>query len=139
MNSRPSLEQQLKEISKLETPVLRSRYQQLSGKAAPDVPRPLLEQLVTSQLQKLLIARLRSKLFQVLNAAESIQSVVVDGSADTILLREWRGICHEVIVVDDVVMYRDKRYPSLSTVARLITGGKRTAEQFFGGTSHGRS
>lgn len=138
MNPRPSLERQLKDISKLETSVLRSQYRRLCGETAPDASRPLLENLVSYRLQKLLIARLRSKLFQILNAAESIQSVVADGSADTILVREWRGVCHAVTVVDDEVMYMGERYPNLSMVARLITGGQRTADQFFGRASHGR-
>src|SRR6202011_2281887 len=36
----------------------------------------------------------------------------------TLLIREWRGKAHQVTVHDDAVVYRGKRYRSLSEVAR---------------------
>ena len=43
-----------------------------------------------------------------------------------LLIREWRGAAHQVTVHDDGVVYRGKRYGSLSEVARLITGTRGT-------------
>ncbi len=43
--------------------------------------------------------------------------------AGTRLVREWKGVTHEVIVRDDgVVEYGKGLYRSLSAVARKITG-----------------
>jgi hypothetical protein len=50
----------------------------------------------------------------------------------TKLLRQWRGETHNVIVVDDGFDYRDKRYKSLSEIARLITGTRWSGPSFFG-------
>jgi len=52
--------------------------------------------------------------------------------AGTVLLREWHGITHEVRVLDQGVLYRRKRYRSLTEVAQLITGAHWNGPQFFG-------
>jgi hypothetical protein len=51
---------------------------------------------------------------------------------NTILIREWGGTRHEVTVVENGVMFRGKRYRSLSHVARLITGSQWSGPLFFG-------
>ena len=50
----------------------------------------------------------------------------------TILIREWGGTRHEVTVVENGVMFRGKRYRSLSQVARMITGSQWSGPLFFG-------
>ncbi len=58
----------------------------------------------------------------------------------TRLLREWHGKVHEVIVLEDGVEYRREAWPSLSAVAREITGARWSGPRFFGlkGASGGR-
>ena len=51
---------------------------------------------------------------------------------NTILIREWGGTRHEVTVVENGVMFRGKRYRSLSQVARAITGSRWSGPLFFG-------
>ena len=51
---------------------------------------------------------------------------------NTILIREWVGTRHEVTVVENGVMFRGKRYRSLSQVARMITGSQWSGPLFFG-------
>ena len=53
-------------------------------------------------------------------------------SAGTVLIREWRGISHRVTVLDNDVVYRGRRYKSLSEVARAITGSRWSGPLFFG-------
>jgi hypothetical protein len=48
------------------------------------------------------------------------------------LLREWRGVTHEVTVVDGGYEHEGKRYRSLSAVARAITGTQWSGPLFFG-------
>ncbi|MBY0399566.1 DUF2924 domain-containing protein [Myxococcota bacterium] len=50
----------------------------------------------------------------------------------TRLLREWNGRVHEVIVLEGKVQYRNKSWPSLSAVAREITGTRWSGPRFFG-------
>jgi Protein of unknown function (DUF2924) len=48
------------------------------------------------------------------------------------LVREHDGIDHRVSVVDGGYEWRDKTYPSLSSVARAITGTNWNGHRFFG-------
>jgi hypothetical protein len=60
----------------------------------------------------------------------------------TRLLREWQGKVHEVIVLEKGVDYRGKSWPSLSAVAREITGTRWSGPRFFGlkgGAPNGRA
>ena len=50
----------------------------------------------------------------------------------TKLLREWRGVTHEVTVTDGGYEHQGKRYRSLSAVARAITGTQWSGPLFFG-------
>jgi hypothetical protein len=52
--------------------------------------------------------------------------------AGTRLLREWQGVVHEVIVLEEGVRYRDRTWRSLSAVAREITGARWSGPLFFG-------
>jgi len=52
--------------------------------------------------------------------------------AGTVLMREWHGVTHEVRVLDRGVLYKRKRYRSLTEVAELITGAHWNGRQFFG-------
>jgi DNA invertase Pin-like site-specific DNA recombinase len=45
-------------------------------------------------------------------------------NAGTVLIRQWRGVSHRVTVLDNDVVYRKRRYKSLSEVARAITGAR---------------
>ena len=53
-------------------------------------------------------------------------------SAGTVLIREWGGVSHRVTVLDRGVVYRGRRYKSLSEVAGVITGARWSGPLFFG-------
>jgi hypothetical protein len=50
----------------------------------------------------------------------------------TVLLREWHGTQHQVIVREGGIVFRGKPYKSLSEVAYRITGTKWSGPRFFG-------
>ena len=54
---------------------------------------------------------------------------------DTILLREWHGTQHQVIVREDGILFQGKPYKSLSEVAYRITGTRWSGPRFFGVTT----
>jgi hypothetical protein len=58
--------------------------------------------------------------------------------AGTVLMREWHGVTHEIRVLDRGVLYKRKRYRSLTEVAQLITGAHWNGPQFFGLRSNRR-
>ncbi len=50
----------------------------------------------------------------------------------TKLVREWHGQVHTVCVLDDGFEYEGERYPSLTRIARRITGVHWSGPMFFG-------
>ena len=50
----------------------------------------------------------------------------------TKLVREWHGHAHMVSVLDDGFEYQGERYPSLTRIARRITGAHWSGPLFFG-------
>ena len=50
----------------------------------------------------------------------------------TKLVREWHGYAHTVSVLDDGFEYQGERYPSLTRIARRITGVHWSGPLFFG-------
>lgn len=48
------------------------------------------------------------------------------------LVRELRGTTHLVLICSEGVEWRGRRYPSLSAVAREITGARWSGPRFFG-------
>lgn len=53
----------------------------------------------------------------------------------TRLVREWHGVTHTILVLENGVEWRGKRYRSLSVVAREITGAHWSGPRFFGLTA----
>jgi hypothetical protein len=49
----------------------------------------------------------------------------------TILVREWRGVEHRVLVLETGFAYRDRNFASLSHVARHISGTHWSGPRFF--------
>jgi hypothetical protein len=50
----------------------------------------------------------------------------------TRLVREWRGVTHSVLVLDECIEWRGRRFRSLSEVASEITGAHWSGPRFFG-------
>ena len=48
------------------------------------------------------------------------------------LVREWNGETHDVLVLEDGFRWRGKTCPSLSAIAREITGARWSGPRFFG-------
>ena len=54
------------------------------------------------------------------------------GMVGSIIVREYQGKVHEVMVVPDGLIWQGKAYASLSTIARKITGTSWNGPRFFG-------
>ena len=50
----------------------------------------------------------------------------------TVLIREWHGATHEVMVLQKGFLYRDQPYRSLTCLAKVISGVHRSGPEFFG-------
>lgn len=115
-------------------------WQELYGSPPPaHISRTLLLRAVAYRMQEEayggLSARTRKHLARAARdpaAGRSLKAPAAKIKAGTRLLREWQGVVHEVIVLEDSVLYRNKNWPSLSAVAREITGARWSGPRFFG-------
>jgi hypothetical protein len=73
--------------------------------------------------------------------AEAARQIIKQGRASegtttlrpgTRLARDWHGRTHHVLVLDDGYHDRDRRYRSLTAIARDITGAAWSGPRFFG-------
>ncbi len=101
--------------------------------------RKILRYAIAYRLQENVYGGLDKKTRRLLDKAAANlaagKPVVPEGpkiKPGTRLLREWHGTMHEVIVLENGVQFRDEIWPSLSAVAREITGARWSGPRFFG-------
>lgn len=109
----------------------------------PRLCRRLLAALIAYKQQERAIGGLSPSLTRQLReiAGETGRSPNVNRFAKsrikpgTRLQCEWHGELHEVTVLESQFAYRGNSYPSLSAIARLITGVRWSGPAFFGLTA----
>jgi hypothetical protein len=128
--------------------VLKDRWRQFYGAPPPSrLGRALMVRGIAYRMQEQALGDLRpATRRQIARAAEDIASGRVPSTnrstikPGTRLLRDWQGVTYEVIVLEGGVQYRGNVWPSLSAVAREITGTHWSGPRFFGirGRQHDR-
>ncbi len=136
-----TLSSELSGLSRKTTPDLKRRWEALYGVEPPRrVSRDLLIRAVAYQIQEQTLGglkpptrRLLAKVAAAVSARRPIevapQPTLRPG---TVLLREWHGTEHQVVVREDGIGFQGKTYKSLSEVARRITGTNWSGPLFFG-------
>ena len=138
----------LEALCELTRAELKGCWREFYGSLPPaQISRKLLLRAVAYRMQEEIYGGLSAKTrrqlaraTQDLAAGRSPKAPAVRIKPGTRLLREWQGVVHEVIVLEDSVQYRGKDWPSLSAVARVITGARWSGPRFFGlkGKARGR-
>lgn len=120
------------------TPVdLRREWQTVLNEGAPDLPVSLLRRALAHRLQEQALGGLPTavqRLLAMLSAdpASGPLEPEIRLKPGTRLLREWNGKLHAVQVTADGLMFEERRYSSLSHIAREITGAHWSGPRFFG-------
>ncbi len=121
------LARQLASLPALDRDSLKARWEELF-----DAPPPLR----ASRNFRRLPLRIRRRLDQAAAALAAGKPVmpqpVTRIKPGTKLLRDWQGDTHEVLVLEDGLLYRGETYRSLSEIARTITGARWSGPAFFG-------
>lgn len=138
--SREALTAEIADLSKAPITDLRERWKTLYSKGPSDhISRSLMIRAMSYRLQERVLGGLKPSTQRVLDRIETGRSEAAlepiskrRASAGTVLIREWRGVSHRVTVLDHDVVYRGRRYKSLSEVARAITGTRWSGPLFFG-------
>ncbi len=147
MNNRTSfarsdqLPQELAALSVLSVKHLKDRWRAWYGAEPPRrISRELLTRALAYRLQERALGGLKPSTQRLLERLEEGPSSIHprrvawqrQTAPGTVLIREWQGISHRVTVLDEGVIYRGRRYQSLSEVARVITGSRWSGPLFFG-------
>jgi len=136
-----SIEEQLVRLADLSADELKARWLELKGVPLPKfMRRGLMTRAVAYALQEAAFGGFDPKTRKRLDELAS-QIVPSGGRAPprpnrvkpgTRLVREWKGRVHDVVVLEGGFAWRGKRYPSLSVIAREITGTRWNGWMFFG-------
>src|SRR6202165_4132677 len=135
------LAQELKDLESQTDDELKSRWRILYGTKPPQkIHRSLLIAAVAHRMQENALGALKSSVRRHLMQAAnnpatprlSTHSPSLRPRAGTVLVRDWGGVTHQAKVLEDGILFRSKRYKSLSEVARVITGARWSGPLFFG-------
>ncbi len=137
--------QQVTELSGMAYSTLKDRWRSLYGTDPPAYKREHMIRRLAYRIQELAYGGLsdaaKEQLAQIAGAdnfgdqatrkkrrkVKSTQPL-----PGTRLIREWRGVQHEVTAVTGGFEYQGRPYRSLSAVAKAITGSHWSGPQFFG-------
>jgi len=141
VGARATLASEIAALAEATPADLKSRWRVLYGtEPPPRISRELLTRAVAYRIQEKALGGLKP------STRRLLAKVAADASArrliqvtpaptltpGTVLLRDWRGTQHQVIVREHGVEFQGKRYKSLSQVAHRITGSKWSGPLFFG-------
>jgi hypothetical protein len=137
----PELENELRKVAIEPKASLRARYIQLFDRDPPRAFGPdLLRRSVAQKMQEDAYGGLSkasqrelNQLVAALIAKPDVNLTVARrAQAGTVLVRDWKGMSHRVMITSDGFYYDDRTYSNLSEIARLITGTRWNGPRFFG-------
>ncbi len=128
---------QIIELEEKSTPELRQLYNSIMSKpATPTANKEYLKPRIAHRLQELAFGSLKQE------SKEHLLKIADGSSANSLrrhsdlmpgtkICREWNGVMYEVEVMRDGFSYQGKKFRSLSSIAKNITGTKWNGPKFF--------
>jgi Protein of unknown function (DUF2924) len=141
---RSPLDVEIARLRDLNIDALRARWRiVLRRPAPPHLPRHLLFAMLAYRIQAEGLGDLDAETIRLLNKVGSVRSNVEtltetydqrrrQVTLGTVLMREWNGNTHRVMVVEGGFAWEDRTYDSLSKIAYTITGTRWNGPRFFG-------
>jgi hypothetical protein len=135
-----AIERELDRIRSLGLQGLRDEWRRLHRSEPPKISRDLLVLALGYRLQEIKYGGLsKSTRRKLLTMAKAMRTSGRVGPTPSLslkpgarLIREWRGRTHSVTVTDDGFEYAGASYPSLTKIAKEITGAHWSGPRFFG-------
>ena len=137
----PAVEDELDRLATMPIAQLRIRYREVFRTDPPKAFGPdLLRRSIAHRIQKKAYAGLSRPAQRLLDQAMKAFAAKPNGKIvlprrikpGSVLVREWKGRSHRVMVLADGFAYEGDVYGSLSEIAVLITGTKWNGPRFFG-------
>lgn len=120
---------------------LRARWRAITGRSLPKgISGPLLVRLLAYRIQADAFGGLSPETERLLGQIGSGRAVPLPERREnpgTVLVREWNGTRHHVMVLKGGFGWNGETYRSLSELAFAITGTKWSGPRFFGLKSKG--
>ena len=138
----PSVVAQITGLPDLSMDEIKALWRRLFGNDNPTPNRQFLERRIAYRLQEIEFRKVDRNLID--RNKRRIEAILESGKArildrdirlmpGTVLTREYQGIEHRVTVAQDgQYEFEGRRYPSLSMIAREITGTRWSGPLFFG-------
>ena len=126
------------EIESLGLEELRRKWRRLNHGEPPRISRDLLVLALGYRLQEIAHGGLGKATRRKLQTmAKALRTTVGPTPSLSLkpgarLVREWRGRTHTVTVTEDGFEYAGTSYPSLTKIAKKITGARWSGPRFFG-------
>jgi hypothetical protein len=136
----PAIERELDRIRSLDVEQLRREWRRLCHSDAPRLSRDLLALALGYRLQEIEHGGLgKSTRRKLQTIAKALRTTGWVGPTPSLslkpgarLVREWHGLTHTVTVTQDGFEYAGVSYPSLTKIAKKITGAHWSGPRFFG-------
>jgi len=140
---REKLNIEITRLRGLDVGELRARWRTVfRRRASPHLPRHLLFRILAYRLQADHLGDLNAATRRLLDRSGSpaeagkfaadFNERRTDLRPGTLLVREWNGELHRVMVLADGFAWNDQVYPSLSKIASAMTGTRWNGPRFFG-------
>jgi hypothetical protein len=137
LQHRHTLDDDLRTVGRLTGAALRERWAEVFGRpASVDLSTALLRQSLAHRLQERALGGVPPAILKQLHRLAADPPTGPPRppplAPGVRLVREWQGKHHAVDVVADGAVWQGRTYPSLSAVARAITGTRWSGPRFFG-------
>lgn len=140
---REKLDIEIARLRGLDVTGLKARWRTVFRRQGPpSLPRHLLLRILAYRLQADSLGDLEPETLRLLDQPGLAANVSMlaaefnqrrsDLKAGTVLVREWEGRQHRIMVLADGFVWKDKVYPSLTKVAFALTGTRWNGPRFFG-------
>ena len=138
----PSVLTQIAQLPDFSIDDLRALWLELNGSTSPNSNRAFLERRIAYGLQERAFRKVSQGLLE--RNAHRIDKLLATGKVSktdrdirpvpgTVITREYRGQMHRVVVgTDGQYEFEGRHYPTLSMIAREITGTRWSGPLFFG-------
>ncbi len=135
------LDKELTALAKMSPARLRDEWRRVYDAAAPLLSPELLRLGIGYRLQEKKHGGLPAIISRELDRARVTGAAPPQPSATPIrpgtqLIREWHGRTIRVLVDEGGFLFEERRYASLSGIAREVTGAQWSGPRFFGVSGH---
>jgi hypothetical protein len=127
------LEAELARIAAMNINELRSLWREREGREAPSgFSKDLIARALAYAVQEEQLGGLSKELKRLLTQPNAQVEPPRRIKVGSVIVREYAGARHEVFVVEDGFSWHGRTYPSLSAIAKEITGTRWNGPLFFG-------